>query len=78
MAVRSAGVVSPVPKGVYDPTQTYNRLNIVTYAGGSYIAKQFVPVNTAPSSTSDYWQWLAGLDSSNFMTSAELSALWNS
>ena len=51
------GIVSVVPKNDYDPTVTYERLNVVTYQGSSYIAKS-TNTNVLPTNT-DVWQLLS-------------------
>lgn len=40
MSVFNLGVVAPTHKGVYNSSTTYKARNIVTYNGGSYMAKQ--------------------------------------
>lgn len=37
---KNLGIVSPVPKGVWDANTVYQKLNIVSYNGSSYMAKQ--------------------------------------
>ena len=44
------GVVTPINKGVYSPTTTYERLNIVSFNGSSYMAKGPV-INVEPTNT---------------------------
>ena len=50
----SAGRVLMVPKGDYDATETYTMLDVVSYQGKSYVAKQTTTGN-APTNTT-YWQ----------------------
>ena len=50
----SAGKVLMIPKGDYDPTATYTMLDVVSYQGKSYVAKQTTTGN-APTNTT-YWQ----------------------
>ena len=50
----SAGKVLMIPKGDYDPTATYTMLDVVSYQGKSYVAKQTTTGN-APTDTT-YWQ----------------------
>lgn len=50
----SAGIVSPVTKGNWSASESYNRLNIVTYGGSSYIARKD-NINV-PVSNTEYWQ----------------------
>lgn len=50
----SAGRVLMIPKGDYDPTETYTMLDVVSYQGKSYVAKQTTTGN-APTNTT-YWQ----------------------
>lgn len=50
----SAGRVLMIPKGDYDATKTYTMLDVVSYQGKSYVAKQTTTGN-APTNTT-YWQ----------------------
>lgn len=52
---QSIGKVCIAPRGVYDATVEYEVLDLVTNAGGTYIAKNNVPAGT-PTSNSTYWQ----------------------
>ena len=52
------GRVSVVPKGVFDSSTTYSRLDIVSHDGSSYIAKKDVPVGTSLIDTT-YWLQIA-------------------
>lgn len=55
MSVRQdLGKVSIVPKGDWDSANTYERLDVVKYGGGSYIAKQDVSVGVEITNTA-YW-----------------------
>lgn len=55
MSVRqSLGKVAVVPKGSWDGTKTYEFLDIVKCGGGSYIARQDVPIGIAITNT-EYW-----------------------
>ena len=55
---KTLGTVAPVPKGEYDASAYYEKLNIVTYQGYSYMAKQsahgILPTNN------NYWISLGG------------------
>lgn len=53
----SAGRVLLMPKGDYDPTATYEMLDIVSYDRSSYIAKGTTTGNLPTNTT--YWQLLA-------------------
>lgn len=50
----SAGRVLMIPKGDYDAEETYTMLDVVSYQGKSYVAKQTTTGN-APTNTT-YWQ----------------------
>ena len=50
----SAGRVLMIPKGNYDAAETYTMLDVVSYQGKSYVAKQTTTGN-APTDTT-YWQ----------------------
>ena len=54
----NAGRIAPLPKGLYDGSAQYVKLDIVTYSNESYICKQACQ-GIAPTDT-DYWQLLAG------------------
>ena len=47
------GVVSPVPKGAWEETATYQKLNIVTLGGTAYIAKE-TSIGVKPGVTSGW------------------------
>lgn len=49
------GKVGIVMKGAWNSSATYEALDAVNYNGGTYIAKQAVPANTAPTNVT-YWQ----------------------
>lgn len=49
------GKVGMRMRGDWDSSTAYEVLDTVEYNGGSYIAKQAVPANTAPTNTT-YWQ----------------------
>lgn len=55
---KDIGRVSIVPKGTWNSNNTYTRLDLVSYNGSSYIAKQNVPVNTNLNNA-DYWKLVA-------------------
>ncbi len=50
----SAGRVMMIPKGEYDASTTYSVLDMVSYQGGSYVAKTTVS-NVVPTDTTK-WQ----------------------
>lgn len=52
------GKVAPVVKGDWHSAFAYEPLDIVSWQGGSYIAK-LASANQTPSTTSDYWKPLA-------------------
>ena len=52
------GRVGMVTKGDYNSASTYEVLDVVSYNGGLYIAKQNVPAGTTPTNTT-YWQTCA-------------------
>ena len=54
----NAGRIAPLPKGLYDGSAQYVKLDIVTYSNESYICKQACK-GIAPTA-GDYWQLLAG------------------
>ena len=53
----NAGRIAPLPKGTYNASTTYAKLDIVDYQGSSYIAKQETTGN-APTNTT-YWQLMS-------------------
>ena len=58
MATVNLGKVMATPKGTWSNSTAYNRLDIVTNQGSSYIARQNVPSGTALTNTT-YWQVMA-------------------
>lgn len=54
----NAGRIAPIPKGLYNASTQYAKLDIVTYSNESYICKQACK-GIAPTD-GDYWQQLAG------------------
>lgn len=50
------GVVAMEPKGEYDSSTYYEKLNVVTYDGSSYMAKEQVQGELPP--TSNKWQFI--------------------
>ena len=68
----NAGRVAMVPKGEWDATTAYTRLDVVLYNGSSWVAIQD-STGQAPASGSTYWQLLArGVDSTNYYTKAQV------
>ena len=69
---RTLGTVAMTPKGEYDSSAYYEKLDIVTYNGSSYVAIQStngnLPTNTA------YWQLLAQKGAKTYNTVAEMKA----
>jgi hypothetical protein len=57
------GKVGMIMKGTWNSSVPYEELDVVSYNNGTYIAKQAVPANTAPSDT-NYWQ--AAIDTSAY------------
>ena len=55
---RNIGRVSIVPKGIWNNNNTYTRLDLVSYNGNSYIAKQDVPINININNE-NYWKIIA-------------------
>lgn len=62
MSTVSLGRVSIVPRGEYDPTATYDRLDALTYRGSSYLALRTVR-GVEPSGGDDYMLLAAAGDS---------------
>lgn len=50
------GKVGMTPRGMYDRTRAYERLDVVTYQGSSWVAIVDVPAQISPAMGSDYWQ----------------------
>lgn len=57
-STKSLGIVAPVPKGNWNATTAYNKLNIVRYNKASYIALM-QNTNMPPSSNSLVWMLIA-------------------
>ena len=55
------GVITPIPKGEYNPVTDYERLNFVTFNGSSWIRTEKEPyvVGSIPQTGSLYWQLMA-------------------
>ena len=58
MASTNLGRVLIIPKGTWDSSLEYSRLNLVNYGGNSYVAKTDVPTGTAINNDY-YWQLVA-------------------
>lgn len=58
IVTRELDRVSIVPKGAWNNNIAYERLDLVSYNGSSYIAKKDVPINTQISN-SEYWKLVA-------------------
>lgn len=56
MANVNLGKVALTPKGNWDNTITYEKLDVVQYDGNSYIAKTGVPVGISVTTGTEYWQ----------------------
>lgn len=52
------GYVSIVPKGEYSPTTTYNRLNVVSYEGGSFMFISTTPASGVTPVDGNTWMQL--------------------
>lgn len=70
MSTKSLGKVTITPKGAWNSSYTYKRLDVVTNAGASFIALTDVPANTATSNGS-YWMKLAAKGESVASVAAE-------
>ena len=55
---KQIGKVALTPAGSWDNTNEYEKLDVVYYQGGSYVAKKAVPVATNITNE-EYWQTLA-------------------
>lgn len=55
MAATDLGKVGMIMRGDWSSSLTYEEMDVVSYNGGTYIAKQAVPANTLPTDTT-YWQ----------------------
>lgn len=64
----NVGKVGIVMKGTWSSSATYEVLDAVQYNNGTYIAKQAVPANTAPTNTT-YWQAAMIPDSESYSLS---------
>ena len=58
MASTITAKIAPLPRGDYSSSATYDKLDVVSYNGSSYMAIKSVPTGTAPTNTT-YWQLLA-------------------
>ena len=47
------------PRGMYERTRAYEKLDVVTYQGSSWVAIVDVPAQISPAMGSDYWQLVA-------------------
>lgn len=56
--MRDAGIIGFVPRGEYNPTETYDFLQFVYFDGSSYVAKKETTGNT-PAENNEFWQILA-------------------
>ena len=56
MAKQNLGKIMMTPKGVYNNSTAYEKLDVVTYNGSSYVCKQATTGNLP---TTDYWQLIA-------------------
>lgn len=71
---RQIGKVSIVTKGQYNSNTTYERLDLVSWAGSCYMAKQNVPAGTALTNT-DYWMQVGFGDGLDFVFYSSVSEL---
>lgn len=69
---RTLGTVAMTPKGEYDSSAYYERLDIVIYNGSSYVAIQSTNGNLPTNTT--YWQLLAQKGAKTYNTVAEMKA----
>ena len=76
MATQILGKVGVVPKGDYNSSTTYERLDIVTYNGGSYMALGET-IGNLPTNTT-YWQLLTqkGTDGQDGYTPVKGTDYW--
>lgn len=58
MPATNLGKVSVQPRGEWDATTAYYKLNVVSHSGGSYLAKQDVPAGTLLTNN-EYWMPIA-------------------
>ncbi len=58
MTTKNLGRIRMNPRGTYDPLLAYDRLDLVTLQGESWIAKGPVPVGESPAGIEEntYWQ----------------------
>ena len=59
MANVNLGKVALTPKGNWDNTVIYEKLDVVQFEGNSYIAKDAVPVGISITTGENYWQIMA-------------------
>jgi len=69
---RTLGTVAMTPKGEYDSSAYYEKLNVVTYNGSSYVALQNTHGNLPTNTT--YWQLLAQKGAKTYNNVAEMKA----
>jgi hypothetical protein len=55
MAITDLGIVYPVHKGIYSAATTYSKLNIVTYIGSAYMAKDVADFTDKLPTNTTYW-----------------------
>lgn len=67
------GYVSIVPKGAYSPTATYNRLNVVSYEGGSFMLISTTPVTGVTPVDGPVWLQLCEKGEGVTVTSQDVS-----
>ena len=65
----NAGRVLIIPKGEYDASSTYDKLDLVNYNGISWLAKSTVTGITP--SAGDYWQSITGIAIANDLTTTD-------
>lgn len=69
---RTLGTVAMTPKGEYDSSAYYEKLNVVTYNGSSYVAIQNTHGNLPTNTT--YWQLLAQKGAKTYDNVVEMKA----
>lgn len=67
------GYVSIVPKGAYSPTATYNRLNVVSYEGGSFMLISTTPITGVTPVDGPVWLQLCEKGEGVTVTSQDVS-----
>lgn len=67
------GYVSIVPKGAYNPATTYNRLNVVSYNGGSFMLISDTPTVGVTPIDGDTWLQLASAGAPITITEQEIN-----